>query len=102
MSNQTFGALKKTLTILLLVFFAVSMTAVAVSAIEYGPHGYPGDHHDNHFIWDNDHMWWRDGNNNWMWDGHYWWDNDNSWRWDGHNWWDNDGRRWDDGDDRWY
>ena len=94
--------IKKTLAVLLLVFFAVSMTGAAVSERDHGPGGYPGDHHDNHFKWDGQHMWWNDGNNHWMWDGNYWWDNSNHWRWDGHYWWDNNNHRWDNGDKKWY
>jgi hypothetical protein len=93
---------KKTLAILLLIFFAVSMAATAASARGDGPMGSPGDHHNNHFKWDGQHMWWRDGDNQFRFDGHYWWDDKHQWKWDGIYWWDKDGHLWDMKDKKWY
>jgi hypothetical protein len=94
---------KKTMAVLLLVLFAVSSVAMSVSARgDDGPKGFPADHHDNHFKFVNNHIWWMDGNNQYRYDGHYWWDDKHQWRWDGNYWWDKDGRRWDKGDNKWY
>jgi hypothetical protein len=79
--------IKKTVAVLLLVLFAVSMTAAAVSAGDNGDeHGWKSDSH----YWDGNHDWrghWYNGDF-WHIHGHYhgnYWDGDNEWhRWGDH------------------
>jgi ABC-type nickel/cobalt efflux system permease component RcnA len=54
MGKQIFDRIKKTLAILLAVFFVVSLTAGSVGAAPN--HGHDNDHHDNdHHDYDHDH-----------------------------------------------
>jgi len=91
MGEHTFTRIKKTVAILMAVFFIATLTAVSASAqpspVSRGPAGHPHMRWDGHNMWDDDH--------NWRWDGHNWWDDRHRWRWDGNRWWN--GNRWWDG-----
>jgi hypothetical protein len=104
MGKQTFDRIKKTLAILLAVFFVASMTAAAVTAapetfdkhpndrmghpVVESHHAMHGHEHDNHhghwvWVWDSGHWMWQgshyDGHWVWVWDYGHW-----VWVWDNH------------------
>ncbi len=105
MGEQIFNKMKKTVAILMAVFFIATLAAVSASAQPYpafrGPGGHPNMRWDGHNMWDDDHNWrwdghnWYDNSHNWRWDGRYWRDDNHHWRWDGHRWWDDKHNWWD-------
>lgn len=107
MGEQKFGRIKKTMAILLSVFFVATLAAASASSQPNfrGPVGHPQMRWDGHNMWDDNHNWrwdghdWWDNEHNWRWDGHNWWDDEHHWRWDGNHWWN--GNRWWDGG-RWH
>ena len=94
-------SLKKTISILSIVLFTILITCASVNA-KAGPMDWPESHNHNHYIFENGHMFWRDGPNNWMFDGHGWWDNKDKLRWDGYYWWNQKGQRWDMSTRQWF
>jgi hypothetical protein len=102
LGTHVFDRVKKTASILLAIFFVVSLTAAAASAQPNvrGPSGHPNIRWEGRTMWDDEHHWnwdgqnWHDNDHNFRWDGHDWWDDEHHWRWDGSRWW-NGNQRWD-------
>lgn len=86
MLKQRFSKIKKTLPILLTLFFLATLTVSSASASPSDPK------------WDaHSHYWLIDGHQM-RYDGHYWWDDTHHMKWDGYHWWNNnqwcDGHNW--------
>lgn len=94
---------KKTLAVILLIFFAVSMTSAAVGAKDNFMYGsrHVADHRDNHYYWDGKYMHWKDGNMDMRYDGYNWMDDKHNWRWSDGKWWDENNRWWSFKDHKW-
>jgi hypothetical protein len=80
MGEQTFDRIKKTLGILLVVFFVASLTAAAVSAAPYDRDGRDGYDHDDHYGHGHGNDWYH-GDDWYRHHGYHWWRN---------HWWDDD------------
>jgi hypothetical protein len=80
--GERFGKVKKTLAILLAVFFVTSLTAAAVSAAPHDRNGHDGYDHDDHYGHGHGHgNDWYHGDDWYRHHGYHWWRN---------HWWDDD------------